>query len=136
MKLLFSLCDMTYNHIQKVRILYKTILKLHKGLPEELQLLGTNYVRDEFKRHKKVDSKEADIFFGEWTVIFEYFFGNNNYIIGFQKYALNLAKQLQLQGIQSGEKLGAPINEEVIKHMRDEQIAQLYELMKETRQNE
>lgn len=60
---------MNYNHTQKVRVLYKTILKLHKGLPEELQILGTNYVRDEFKRHKKCDNKEAQVFVSEWTVI-------------------------------------------------------------------
>lgn len=49
----------------------------------------------------------------------------------FQKYALTLAQQLHVQRIKSGEKLGVPIDLEDIDNMRDEQIAQLYELMKE-----
>lgn len=60
---------MNYTHAQKVRILYKNILKLHRGLPKELQILGSNYTRDEFKRHKKCNEKEAEIFMNEWTVI-------------------------------------------------------------------
>lgn len=59
---------MTYTYTQKVRFLYKSILKLHRGLPEDLQILGTNYTREEFKRHKKCNQKEAEIFMNEWTV--------------------------------------------------------------------
>lgn len=55
-------------HVQRVRILYKTILRLHRGLPPEIQVLGTNYVRDEFKRHKNCNEDIAIIFMNEWTV--------------------------------------------------------------------
>lgn len=55
-------------HIQRVRILYKTILRLHRGLPPEIQVLGTNYVRDEFRRHKNCNEDIAIIFMNEWTV--------------------------------------------------------------------
>lgn len=55
-------------HIQRVRILYKTILRLHRGLPSEIQVLGTNYVRDEFRRHKNCNEDIAIIFMNEWTV--------------------------------------------------------------------
>lgn len=57
-----------YTHVQRVRVLYKLILKLHRGLPEELQIIGTNYARDEFKRHKKCAPQEAAVFMNEWTV--------------------------------------------------------------------
>lgn len=56
------------SHVQRVRILYKTILKLHRGLPVEMQSLGNNYVRDEFRRHKNCNSSQADIFMNEWVV--------------------------------------------------------------------
>lgn len=56
------------NHVQQVRLLYKTILKLHRGLPKELQELGQTYVRDEFRRHKNCNPKEAQIFMIEWSV--------------------------------------------------------------------
>jgi len=56
------------NHIRKVRLLYKTILRLHRGLPKELQELGQKYVQDEFRRHKNCNPKEAQTFMFEWTV--------------------------------------------------------------------
>lgn len=55
-------------HVQRVRILYKTILRLHRGLPVEIQPLGNDYVRDEFRRHKKCVESEAITFLQEWTV--------------------------------------------------------------------
>lgn len=59
---------MSFTNQQRVRILYKTILRLHRGLPQELQILGTNYTKDEFKRHKSCNAEEAEVFVNEWTV--------------------------------------------------------------------
>lgn len=56
------------SHRQKVRLLYKTILRLHRGLPKELQELGQTYVRDEFHKHKNCSPKEIKIFMLEWSV--------------------------------------------------------------------
>lgn len=56
------------NHVQRVRLLYKTILRLHRGLPKELQELGQMYVRDEFRRHKNCNPKETQTFMLEWSV--------------------------------------------------------------------
>jgi len=56
------------NHVRRVRLLYKTILRLHRGLPKELQELGQKYVHDEFRRHKNCNAKEAKTFMLEWTV--------------------------------------------------------------------
>ena len=55
-------------HVQRVRMLYKTILRLHRGLPIEVRPLGDGYVRDEFRRHKRCIESEAIIFLHEWTV--------------------------------------------------------------------
>ncbi|CAO1421618.1 unnamed protein product [Diamesa serratosioi] len=100
------------SHVLKVRILYKSILRLHRGMPPALQELGTNYTRDEFKRHKnlKVDAPETHIFMMEWT-----------------DYALNLAKQLILKG--SAPELGKSLDETQLDVFRDEQINQLHELL-------
>ncbi|CAH1119916.1 unnamed protein product [Phaedon cochleariae] len=106
---------MNYTNVQRVRVLYKTILKLHRGLPQELQLLGTNYVRDEFKRHKTCGENEARIFMSEWS-----------------NYALTLAEQLGLRGPSTGtDKLGAPLSPTELENFRDEQIYQLHDLMVE-----
>ncbi|XP_019880265.1 succinate dehydrogenase assembly factor 3, mitochondrial [Aethina tumida] len=103
---------MSYTNIQRVRILYKTILKLHRGLPQELQQVGTNYVRDEFKRHKSCSLKEAETFVDEWT-----------------HYAISLAEQLGIKGPHTSKQLGQPLSQCDLEHFRDEQIVQLYELM-------
>lgn len=55
-------------HVLRVKKLYKTILKLHKGLPVAMQEFGTKYVKDEFKRHKTCTPIEANTFMCEWTV--------------------------------------------------------------------
>ena len=52
----------------KTRVLYKTILKLHRGLPNELKKLGDNYVKDEFKRHKNAEPNFQTTFIKEWNV--------------------------------------------------------------------
>ncbi|XP_074034296.1 succinate dehydrogenase assembly factor 3, mitochondrial [Leptinotarsa decemlineata] len=116
---------MNHSNIQRARIPHKTTLKLHRGLPEELQIIGTNYTRDEFKRHKVCSEKEAEVFIIEWT-----------------NYALILAEQLGLRGPQRGcsgprgsqisaKKLGVPLSEKELDQFRDEQVHQLLELMQE-----
>lgn len=49
---------MCVSHMSRVKVLYKSILRLHRGLPAEIQELGNSYVRDEFKRHKNLRVKE------------------------------------------------------------------------------
>ena len=52
----------------KVRKLYKTILKLHRGLPADLAYMGNMYVKDEFKRHKLATPEQTIIFMENWAV--------------------------------------------------------------------
>ncbi|CAG9764808.1 unnamed protein product [Ceutorhynchus assimilis] len=100
------------SHIQRVKTLYKLILKLHKGLPQEFQIIGTNYTRDEFRRHKTCTPPEANIFMNEWT-----------------NYAITLAKQLGVKNETDKTKFGDELPTEILENLRDEQIVQLYELM-------
>lgn len=55
-------------HVSRVRILYKAILRLHKGMPPELQALGDQYVKDEFKRHRDAELQFVPMFMNSWTV--------------------------------------------------------------------
>jgi hypothetical protein len=48
--------------------LYKTILRLHQSLPNELRELGNQYVRDEFRRHKNAQPEFVTNFMVEWSV--------------------------------------------------------------------
>ncbi|KXJ79760.1 hypothetical protein RP20_CCG028132 [Aedes albopictus] len=101
-------------HIQRVRTLYKTILRLHRGLPEGLQVLGNQYVRDEFRRHKTCATHEASLFMNEWT-----------------DYAISLANQLGVKGKPNPiDCVGNDLDVHKLGDFRDEQVAQLYELLK------
>lgn len=84
------------------------------ALPVEIQPLGNSYARDEFKRHKTCNEAEAQVFMLEWT-----------------NYAVQLSQQLGL-GMHGSpkEKVGVPLNEKHLDRLRDEQVIQLYELMK------
>lgn len=55
-------------HRSTVLRLYKTILRLHQSLPTELRVLGNEYVRDEFRRHKKAQPEFVTNFMVEWSV--------------------------------------------------------------------
>ncbi|KAJ8736907.1 hypothetical protein PYW07_000178 [Mythimna separata] len=100
-------------HVSRVRRLYKLIFRVHRALPPELRIMGDNYARDEFKRHKKCNPEEAKIFLNEWT-----------------DYAITLAKQMKpLQQVKK-KKVGEYMDPQLLDHMTDEQIVQLYELHK------
>ncbi|XP_076752772.1 succinate dehydrogenase assembly factor 3 [Xylocopa sonorina] len=103
---------MSLSHVQRVRKLYKMILRLHRGLPAEIQALGTEYVRDEFRRHKNCDETTAIVFLNEWT-----------------QYAIMLTQQLGLRGPHTAKPLGKQLKEEDFNKFNDEQMCQLYELM-------
>lgn len=84
------------------------------GLPVELQPLGTEYVRDEFKRHKKCNETEANLFMVEWT-----------------NYAVQLSQQLGL-GFKGkpADTVGKHLEVEDLDKFSENQVVQLYELMK------
>ncbi|XP_060586509.1 succinate dehydrogenase assembly factor 3, mitochondrial-like [Ruditapes philippinarum] len=97
------------NHTSHVRALYKAILKLHRGLPFNMQAMGDQYVKDEFRRHKKCSETEAEVFMDEWT-----------------KYYLQLAKQLAAR--KKHQTVGTNLSPEFLDNFNDEQVAQLVEL--------
>ncbi|XP_022832870.1 succinate dehydrogenase assembly factor 3, mitochondrial [Spodoptera litura] len=100
-------------HVFRVRRLYKLIFRVHRALPPELRIMGDNYARDEFKRHKKCNPEEAKIFLNEWT-----------------DYAITLAKQMKPIQQAKKKKVGEYLDPKLLDHMTDEQLVQLYELHK------
>lgn len=55
-------------HVSRVRSLYKRILVMHRLLPIDLRALGDQYVKDEFRRHKRSSPEEVKSFMTEWEV--------------------------------------------------------------------
>lgn len=88
--------------------LYRLILRTHRSLPAELRTIGDPYVKSEFRLHKSTENPIHIVgFLSEW-----------------QKYVQDMAG--------SGWK-GVKIDKEKIDKMSEEQVGQLYELMKATR---
>ncbi|KAF8912320.1 hypothetical protein CPB85DRAFT_1375777 [Mucidula mucida] len=92
--------------------LYRHILRAHRYLSPEMKIFGDGYVKDEFRRHRRVD--------------------NPVHIIGF----LSSWKQyLDLLPKGRGEKAfkGKPLDPQLLEKMSPEQVGQLYELMQATK---
>ncbi|XP_028172604.1 succinate dehydrogenase assembly factor 3, mitochondrial [Ostrinia furnacalis] len=106
-------------HIFRVRRLYKLIFRVHRALPAELRVMGDNYAREEFKRHKKCNPEEARIFLNEWT-----------------DYAIGLAQQMKPLQQAKRKTVGKYIDPQLLDHMTDDQIVQLYELHKAATQED
>ncbi|OQN98917.1 Succinate dehydrogenase assembly factor 3, mitochondrial [Cryoendolithus antarcticus] len=87
--------------------LYRRLLRSHrKYLPTEERLLGDEYVKAEFRAHRKIDNPMHIVgFLSEW--------------------------QLYAQGIEGDGWRGEKMDREKVDKMSDEQVAQMYELMQE-----
>ena len=102
-------------HVSEVRRLYKSVLRLQRGLPRALQETGTPFIRDEWRRHRDVrEEKLASDFLHEWS-----------------EYCRVLSRQLSLAGIVRGQ-IGRHLSVEEVERLSDELAGQLYELKLET----
>ncbi|KAH8910726.1 ACN9-domain-containing protein [Coniochaeta sp. PMI_546] len=86
--------------------LYRRLLRAHrKHLPAEMRLLGDEYVKAEFRAHRNVENPVHLVgFLTEW--------------------------QLYAQKIEGDAWVGERLDQSKIEKMSDEQLVQLYELMK------
>ena len=121
-------------HVQRVRILYKTCLRLHRGLPTQMQIIGDAYVKDEFKRHKKIDNPAQIASFMEaWAVRISLSISVNSFdFCPFQKYALTISQQIDAKQSAYGGSIGEALKAEDLDLFTGEQLAQLFELYEET----
>ncbi|CAK7243526.1 MAG: hypothetical protein STHCBS139747_005051 [Sporothrix thermara] len=85
--------------------LYRRLLRAHrKFLPHEMRTLGDEYIKAEFRAHRKVDNPAHLIgFLTEW--------------------------QLYAQQIEGEAWVGEKLDPNKVAKMNDQQIGQLYELM-------
>ncbi|CAG0898678.1 unnamed protein product [Darwinula stevensoni] len=105
---------MQFTHIQQVRLLYKAILRLHRSLPRDLKVLGDEYAKAEFRRHKVANPQQTLVFMQEWAT-----------------YAVELTRQLGVKGLREGHPIGKQLTLEELEKFSEEQIFQLHALMEE-----
>nr|VZI48321.1 unnamed protein product [Spirometra erinaceieuropaei] len=107
-------------HPERVRFLYKLILRLHRSLPTEMRLVGDKYVKEEFRKHKTADKQFIGPFMIEWS-----------------RYASTLAEQLTSDQSKKNEKsteqtnIGIPLQETDLEKFSAKQLNQLLELADE-----
>ncbi|KAI0203835.1 ACN9-domain-containing protein [Astrocystis sublimbata] len=85
--------------------LYRRLLRAHrKYLPQEMRLLGDEYIKAEFRAHRNVDNPAHLVgFLTEW--------------------------QLYAQKIEGDAWIGDKLDPAKVEKMSDQQIGQMYELM-------
>ncbi|EFX03428.1 acn9 family domain containing protein [Grosmannia clavigera kw1407] len=91
--------------------LYRRLLRAHRNhLPQDMRMLGDEYVKAEFRAHRKVDNPAHLIgFLTEW--------------------------QLYAQKIEGDSWVGEKLDPVKVSKMNDQQIGQLYELMEAIRKH-
>ncbi|KIK52680.1 hypothetical protein GYMLUDRAFT_179948 [Collybiopsis luxurians FD-317 M1] len=93
--------------------LFRQILRIHRNLPPEMRFLGDDYVKAEFRRHRKITNPVHIIgFLSQWKLYLE-----------------------ALPG--TGESLafaGKKLDLLLLEKMSSEQLGQLYELMQATKE--
>ncbi|XP_060760018.1 succinate dehydrogenase assembly factor 3, mitochondrial [Neoarius graeffei] len=101
--------------VSRVRALYKRILVLHRLLPVDLRVLGDQYLKDEFRRHKSASPDQVQHFMKEW-----------------EDYRDTLQTQVLEAAGSDKMAFGTDLSEQQLRGFQDEQIGQLYELMLES----
>ncbi|XXG93858.1 hypothetical protein Hte_000107 [Hypoxylon texense] len=92
--------------------LYRRLFRAHrKHLPQEMRLLGDEYIKAEFRAHRNVENPVHLIgFLTEW--------------------------QLYAQKIEGDSWVGEKLDPEKVEKMSDQQMGQLYELMQAIRKKD
>ncbi|GME71215.1 unnamed protein product [[Candida] boidinii] len=93
-------------------VLYREILRAHRFLPKDQRVLGDAYVKAEFKAHQNID--------------------NPLHIVGFLTSWQDYLKLINKVNNQE-ELRSYTISSDQLSKMNDEQVGQLYELMKEAK---
>ncbi|RIB25255.1 hypothetical protein C2G38_2067878 [Gigaspora rosea] len=108
---------MAHKNLLPPLTLYRQLLRVHRKLPPSLRLLGDDYVKSEFKRHKDITNPIHIVgFLNEW-----------------QSYLEEIKKQTSILVSSEEIKFGKKIKLENLEKFSDQQLGQLYELRNETK---
>lgn len=100
-------------------VLYRRLLRAHRALPIEMRSLGDVYVKDEFRRCRSIDNPIQIIgFLSQWK-----FYLDN----------LQITQETASNG-KSSIKIGKKLPEDLLDKLSPEQVGQLFELLKATKE--
>ncbi len=96
--------------------LFRHILKLHRLLPSEMRTLGDNYVKTEFRLHRKAqDPQVLEVFYSEWAQYSE-------------KLLNQVTHDFKTNSVEKS--LGAKLELKKLAEFNDDQLFNLMELRK------
>ncbi|KNZ44722.1 hypothetical protein VP01_889g7 [Puccinia sorghi] len=100
-------------------VLYRRLLRAHRDLPIAMRSLGDVYVKDEFRRCRSIDNPIQIIgFLSQWK-----FYLDN----------LQITQETASNG-KSSIKIGKKLPEDLLEKLSPEQVGQLFELLKATKE--
>lgn len=114
-------------HQQSVRLLYRSVLRLHRALPADMRALGDQYAKDEFRRHKQASPEETAVFMTNWAEYVQQLHRQLSAAVNTSSTAplINTVHQ------QLTKRLGVHLSQQQLDQLADHQVLQLHELLKE-----
>ncbi|VDD82954.1 unnamed protein product [Mesocestoides corti] len=109
------------SHRERVRFLYKMILRTHRALPPELRAVGDRYVKEEFRKHKSCDPSYVGPFMIEWT----------QYVMDINDQIRAAIKAESDENSNTTVNYGACLKKEDFEYFSEAQLAQLLALADE-----
>ncbi|KAF2072862.1 hypothetical protein CYY_005839 [Polysphondylium violaceum] len=109
--------------------LYRDILRCHRILQEPMKSMGDQYVKNEWRLHKKVDSKVAKIFYEQWNQYYSYMLIQREQLLD---SAMKIMNDTDDGKINQSPILGRELDNDQLKKMNKEQKEQLEKLKVET----
>ncbi|KYQ93651.1 hypothetical protein DLAC_05034 [Tieghemostelium lacteum] len=106
--------------------LYRSILRCHRQLQEPMRSMGDQYVKSEWRLHKKVDIKTRSIFLKQWQQYLTFIELENKRKL---KSTLNDNNQ---EIDETSQFSGKSLSEHEIQNLTKDQLFQLNKLKKET----
>ncbi|OAR01984.1 hypothetical protein LLEC1_00088 [Akanthomyces lecanii] len=105
--------------------LYRRLLRAHrKFLPTEMRVLGDEYIKAEFRAHRKVDNPARLVSQEEEDNFLEFMM-----LILCRKIGFLTEWQMYAQKVEGDAWIGDKIDEGKLAKLSDEQVYQLYDLM-------
>ncbi|KAA1112903.1 acetate non-utilizing protein 9 [Puccinia graminis f. sp. tritici] len=110
-------------------VLYRRLLRIHRDLPVEMRSLGDLYVKDEFRRCRSIDNPIQIIgFLSQWKLYLD------NLIQRDTHHQQHDSSSAVANHRKPSVKIGKKLPEDLLEKLSPEQVGQLFELLKATKE--
>ncbi|KAN0015438.1 hypothetical protein ACTFIU_008169 [Dictyostelium citrinum] len=112
--------------------LYRNILRCHKILQEPMRSMGDQYVKTEWRLHKKATPKQAIQFYDQWNMYCNILLTQRDSILKDNSSNNNENNNNNNDNNNNTVNIGQDLNEKQMKSLNKKQLEQLDKLKSET----